>query len=63
MGTTYAAPAQARQETTEECFQRLQREAREFNPQAVGSPEEIRRDALSIYKAWSKSRRRISKTA
>ena len=63
MATTYAAPAKAREETTEECFQRLQREAAEFNPQTVGSPEEIRRDTLSTYKAWSKTRRRFRKSA
>lgn len=63
MSTTYAAPAKARQETAEECFQRVQREAMALNPQAVGTPEEIKRDTLSTYKAWSGSRRRVRKTA
>ena len=63
MATTYAVPAKTQQETSEECFQRLQREAAQLNPQAVGTPEEIRRDALSTYKRWFSSRRRISKSA
>jgi hypothetical protein len=60
---SYAAPPMARQETGEECFQRLQREAAQLDPQPIGTPEEIRRDALSTYKAWHKSRRRVSRTA
>jgi len=63
MGTTYAAPAKARQETPEDCFQRLLQEAAEMNPQQIGSPDEIRRDALSTYESWSSSRRRLRKGA
>ena len=48
----------SREENADERFQRLLRESRETNPEAVGSPEEIKRDALATFKSWSKLRRR-----
>jgi hypothetical protein len=56
---TVGAPSTApRQENTEDRFQRLLSESKELNPEAIGSPEEIKRDALATFKSWSKLRRR-----
>jgi hypothetical protein len=56
---TVGAPSRApRQENTEDRFQRLLSESKELNPEAIGSPEEIKRDALATFKSWSKLRRR-----
>ncbi|HMD17392.1 MAG TPA: hypothetical protein VKH18_12055 [Terriglobales bacterium] len=54
---TVAAPF-PEQENTEDRFQRLLSESKELKPQAVGSPEEIKRDALATFNSWSKLRRR-----
>ena len=58
MATVASNPRATRQESTEERFQRLLRESNRLNPQAIGSPEEIKRDALATFKSWSKLRRR-----
>lgn len=56
---TVGVPSRApRQENTEDRFQRLLSESKELNPEAIGSPEEIKRDALATFKSWSKLRRR-----
>lgn len=47
-----------REESAEERFHRLMDESRELHIEAIGSPEEIKRDALATLKSWSKLRRR-----
>lgn len=54
---TVAVPRVDR-ESEEQRFQRLLRESREEIPEAIGSPEEIKRDALATFRSWTKLRRR-----
>jgi hypothetical protein len=53
---TVSTPIQP--ETAEETFQRLLQESEGMNPESVGTPEEIKRDALATFHSWSKLRRR-----
>lgn len=56
---TVAAPNQfSEEETSKDTFYRLLREADGLNPQAIGTPEELKRDALTTFNSWSKLRRR-----
>jgi len=57
---TVTAPSRASEERerAEDRFQRLLKESREICPEAIGTPEEIKRDALATFNAWSKLRRR-----
>ena len=56
---TVTAPSRLdqKEETSEEMFNRLLREADNLNPQAVGSPQELKRDAMTTFKSLSKLRR------
>ena len=58
MATVATNPRDQERETDEARFQRLLKEADNLNPEAIGSPEEIKRDALATFKSWSKLRRR-----
>ena len=58
MATASASHATSAQESNDERLQRLLAESRETTPEAIGSPEEIKRDALATFKSWSKLRRR-----
>ena len=60
MATVINTPISMREETAEETFRRLMMESRELHIEAIGSPEEIKRDALDTNKAWSKLRRRAN---
>jgi hypothetical protein len=58
MATVATTPRGSRPESDEDRFQRLRGESRVIKPEAVGSPEEIKRDALATFNSWSKLRRR-----
>lgn len=58
MATVAANLSGEHHESDEDRFQRLRSECKAINPEAVGSPEEIKRDALATFKSWSKLRRR-----
>jgi len=58
MATVAANPSGQRHESEEDRFQRLRSESKAIKPEAIGSPEEIKRDALATFKSWSKLRRR-----
>jgi hypothetical protein len=58
MATVAATPRAPQQESADDRFQRLLAESKGLNPEAIGTPEEIKRDALAIFKSWSKLRRR-----
>jgi hypothetical protein len=49
------------EETSEETFYRLVREADGLNPQAVGTPQELKRDALTMFNSWSALRGRAKR--
>lgn len=61
MATVLTTPISMRTETAEERFHRLMAEARELGLEAIGSPDEIKRDALMTLKSWSKLRRRANR--
>jgi hypothetical protein len=58
MATVAAPPRDTRQESAEDRFRRLLAESKSTNPETIGSPEEIKRDALATFNSWSKLRRR-----
>ncbi|HEX7422368.1 MAG TPA: hypothetical protein VF311_00560 [Terriglobales bacterium] len=58
MASIVRTPISMREESAEERFHRLMDESRELHIEAIGSPEEIKRDALATLKSWSKLRRR-----
>ena len=58
MATIATNAMDQRHENDEDRFQRLRDESRAIRPEAVGSPEEIKRDAIATFKSWSKLRRR-----
>jgi len=58
MATVAANPRDPRHESDEARLQRLRVESKQINPEAIGSPEEIKRDALATFSSWSKLRRR-----
>jgi hypothetical protein len=58
MATVAASDRDLRDESDEARFQRLRDESKTIKPEAVGSPEEIKRDALATFSSWSKLRRR-----
>lgn len=60
MATVLTTPISMRTESTSERFHRLMAEARELHLEAIGSPDEIKRDALMTLKSWSKLRRRAN---
>ena len=58
MSTVAASSRNPRHESDENRLQRLRGEAKKITPEAIGSPEEIKRDALATFSSWSKLRRR-----
>jgi hypothetical protein len=58
MGTVAAPSRGSHQETAEDRFRRLLAESQELLPEAIGSPEEIKQDALATFNSWSKLRSR-----
>ena len=50
-------------ESAEERFERLRREAREQKPQSIGTAGEIERDTVGTLKAFRRTRKRASKIA